>query len=322
MKNIYTNRRRLLATFGILAGGGFLPAGKVLAENKKPRCKDVAEKSGYKNMSSFETELRGSVRATSEPDKVYEIVDDGNKLLGVKYYLVLDYHSMLRLRVEVDHQGKALPKIIELHSSDMRVRFESKYGYEMHPLRKGPRYEEIYLADEQFLAELANFTVAMKDKRQTESGEQVRKDVEEALKRFEPIRRQWQGKFLKALADAGYSKNPDMCSRSSEGCYLTTAAVGVVGLPDDCWELATLRAFRDEVLAKTNQGRALIADYYALAPCIVAAIDRRPDAPRIWRKTWGLGIVPAALCAHLGLNRVAVHLYKSMTRRLQRLAGM
>ena len=104
----------------------------------------------------------------------------------------------------------------------------------------------------------------------------------------------------------------------TNACFLTTATVGAIGLADDCWELSTLRRFRDSWLARQAYGQALIADYYALAPRIVERIGTRPDAQRIWRRTYLWGIVPAALAAHFGLNRLAVRLYRRMTQRLQR----
>jgi hypothetical protein len=61
------------------------------------------------------------------------------------------------------------------------------------------------------------------------------------------------------------------------GCFLTTACVAERGLPDDCDELTTLRAFRDEYVARQPDGAALIRGYYAIAPGIVAAIHARAD---------------------------------------------
>lgn len=66
------------------------------------------------------------------------------------------------------------------------------------------------------------------------------------------------------------------------GCFITTACVQAQGLPDDCVELETLRAFRDGHVLRLDGGEALVADYYAHAPAIVAAIDRRPDADAIY----------------------------------------
>jgi hypothetical protein len=60
-------------------------------------------------------------------------------------------------------------------------------------------------------------------------------------------------------------------------CFLTTACVGAKGLPDDCRELTVLRHFRDTYLSETDLRRSLVADYYAIAPGIVAAINANPD---------------------------------------------
>jgi hypothetical protein len=103
------------------------------------------------------------------------------------------------------------------------------------------------------------------------------------------------------------------------GCFLTTAAVGAVGLADDCWELTTLRAFRDRLAAAGRAPAAAIADYYEIAPIIVESIGARPDACRIWLNTWARGIVPAAAAASLGLDRIALWFYRRMTLRLNRL---
>ena len=76
------------------------------------------------------------------------------------------------------------------------------------------------------------------------------------------------------------------------GRFLTIASVGTVGLPDDCRELATLRAFHDGWLARHPGGAALTARYYRMAPMLVRRIDRRADAR-------------GDLAARLGLRRGA-----------------
>lgn len=45
------------------------------------------------------------------------------------------------------------------------------------------------------------------------------------------------------------------------------------GLPDDCYELTTMRKYRDEILKQTNTGREIISFYYAEAPRIVKQIN-------------------------------------------------
>lgn len=111
------------------------------------------------------------------------------------------------------------------------------------------------------------------------------------------------------------------CELRTGSCYLTTAAVGVVGLADDCWELRTLRAFRDGPLLSMPGGADLIADYYRHAPALVARISTRADATQQWLRVWLFGIMPSACAARLGMNRLALHLYSRMARRLESLAA-
>lgn len=109
------------------------------------------------------------------------------------------------------------------------------------------------------------------------------------------------------------------CAPTSH-CFLTTAAVGAIALADDCWELRTLRNFRDGTLARKPGGRELIADYYNRAPKLVERINRRADAARIWLRTYWTGVLPCALAAAAGFDALALRWYMALTRRLERLA--
>jgi hypothetical protein len=60
---------------------------------------------------------------------------------------------------------------------------------------------------------------------------------------------------------------------SGSGCFLTTACVSHAGLTDDCHELTVLRRFRDTYVQSFPHGRALIAEYYASAPALVASLN-------------------------------------------------
>jgi hypothetical protein len=80
---------------------------------------------------------------------------------------------------------------------------------------------------------------------------------------------------------------------SSDKCYITTATVRSLGLPDDCATLTTLRHFRDEVLLKSPSGRSEVAAYYATAPAIVSVIDRLADARAIYRRIYEEFLAPA-----------------------------
>ncbi len=60
-------------------------------------------------------------------------------------------------------------------------------------------------------------------------------------------------------------------------CFVTTAVCEAEGKPDDCAELTAFRAFRDGWLSETEQGRRMIAEYYELAPAVVAAMRYGDD---------------------------------------------
>jgi hypothetical protein len=52
-------------------------------------------------------------------------------------------------------------------------------------------------------------------------------------------------------------------------CFLTTACVKYYSLPDDAYELTTLRKYRDNYLASSVDGKRLINDYYRISPKLV-----------------------------------------------------
>ena len=93
-------------------------------------------------------------------------------------------------------------------------------------------------------------------------------------------------------------------------CFITTAACEAHGLPDDCYVLDTLRAWRDGWL--TQNVPAEIARYYALAPGIVARFDVHPSKALIYDAMWNDFIMPALYCVERGQNRAAFAIYASM----------
>jgi hypothetical protein len=125
----------------------------------------------------------------------------------------------------------------------------------------------------------------------------------------------WAAERRDALAE---EQENDECT-SPEGCFITTACCDVLGLDDDCFELRTLRRYRDDVLAKQPGGAALIARYYALAPGILARLRTVSDDPaRDLLSVYARFVLPAALAARLGLSALAYRLY---VRMLNELAG-
>lgn len=110
---------------------------------------------------------------------------------------------------------------------------------------------------------------------------------------------------------------PVSSSTTDDECFLTTASTECLGLSDDCWELETLRYFRDYYLLRTAVGTELVSEYYAIAPNIVRHINAQPDAYKRWLNTYWSGILPTAMLVRLGMHRLAQRAYHRMVKRLQ-----
>ena len=97
------------------------------------------------------------------------------------------------------------------------------------------------------------------------------------------------------------------------GCFLTTAIVERRGIEaDDGPTLTALRRFRDGYMMKTPKRRALVAEYYEIAPRIAAAI---PQGHSDW--DWIGGRIDAAIAAiAAGDEDGAFGIYAAMVRRL------
>ena len=110
------------------------------------------------------------------------------------------------------------------------------------------------------------------------------------------------------LGDGGNSDAGD-----GGACFLTTAIVERRGIEADGGPtLTALRRFRDGYMMKTSKRRALVAEYYELAPRIVAAI---PETHSDW--DWIGGRIDAAIAAiAAGDEDGAFGIYAAMVRRL------
>lgn len=101
-----------------------------------------------------------------------------------------------------------------------------------------------------------------------------------------------------------------------KNCFLTTACVGLIGLPDDCFELTALRRFRDDALAHMAGGAGDIGLYYWHAPEIVARIAGSRNAGAELARLYARYILPSAIASRLGFQRLTRRIYSGMMREL------
>ncbi|HET6763557.1 MAG TPA: CFI-box-CTERM domain-containing protein, partial [Longimicrobiaceae bacterium] len=127
--------------------------------------------------------------------------------------------------------------------------------------------------------------------------------------------REWEAfvaKILKSVITINASS-----TANKEGCFLTTACVEARGLADDCAELTTLRAFRDGYMRAQPAGRAMIEEYYRIAPAIVRRMKASPRYPQEIAALYDRLVAPAVALVQAGRNTEALRLYAAEVRRLQ-----
>lgn len=103
---------------------------------------------------------------------------------------------------------------------------------------------------------------------------------------------------------------------SSGGCFLTSACVEAMGLPDDCYELETLRHFRDTWLKEQEGGACLIHRYYGIAPAIVDKINTLEDRKEIYTMIYERMVKPCVELIEKGEYQEATALYQKITEEL------
>ncbi len=108
---------------------------------------------------------------------------------------------------------------------------------------------------------------------------------------------------------------------SSTGCFLTSACVEAMNLPDDCEELMILRKFRDTWLVKQPGGQAEIREYYRIAPEIVNTIQRREDRQQIFQRIYDDVVCPCVLWIKQKQYHKAWKRYRNMVETLKKEYG-
>ncbi|MDF2944921.1 MAG: hypothetical protein K0S01_3779, partial [Herbinix sp.] len=69
-------------------------------------------------------------------------------------------------------------------------------------------------------------------------------------------------------------------------CYITTAVCETMDKPDNCYELTTMRNFRDTYMQQTKERQALVEEYYRTAPAIVTFINIQPSCEEKYLSIW------------------------------------
>lgn len=105
----------------------------------------------------------------------------------------------------------------------------------------------------------------------------------------------------------------------ASGCFLTTATIKSKGLSDDCYQLEILRKFRDEYMLKTDRGRLLVNEYYAIAPSIVHHLNKQKNSQAIYSFLYNTLITESIKLIEQKKYETAMNYYKNYTLELKRI---
>ncbi len=133
----------------------------------------------------------------------------------------------------------------------------------------------------------------------------------------EELLRQWKESFPKTNLKISNFENINGGFKK-RFCYITTAVCESLGKSDDCYELTTLRNYRDEYLQQTEDGEAMVKKYYDVAPTIVKHINRNPEKERIYQEIWKDYLSPCIRLIENHENEQCSVLYQDMVNTLAR----
>jgi len=104
------------------------------------------------------------------------------------------------------------------------------------------------------------------------------------------------------------------------GCFITQAVMAAVGKGDAAHELQILRAFRDGYMMRNQRLAPLVKEYYQLAPLVVQALSRRPDARQIYIAIYQHFLLPAIQAVLSNDYPKALEIYAAMLKAVAPLA--
>ena len=124
--------------------------------------------------------------------------------------------------------------------------------------------------------------------------------------------------YYKYCRNYDYSDCPIYKGDSYGGCYLTSACIYAKGLSDDCYELETLRRFRDTWLKNFKKGKDVIKQYYEIAPKIVSAINETKNSKLVYDMLYEKMVKPCVTFIEQEKYQEALELYQRMTLQLEK----
>ncbi len=128
-----------------------------------------------------------------------------------------------------------------------------------------------------------------------------------------------KGKYLKPTTSAcsSFVKNNAKEGYQRAGCYITTIVCNILGYPDDCNLLVTLRDFRENYLKQNSECLPLLIEYDQIGPIISDNIVNDPDAKITAIENTRNFLIPCVEAIKAGNLDKAIEIYKSLVLLLK-----
>lgn len=115
---------------------------------------------------------------------------------------------------------------------------------------------------------------------------------------------------------------PTTTKNKSKKCFITTAVCEHLGKPDDCYELETLRKFRNDYMMSDPERWIDVYNYLCYAPKIVEKLSLLPNAGEIYTRFNATYIQPAIVYIEHKDYEQAHKIYTRLFTEAKQLAGL
>ena len=113
----------------------------------------------------------------------------------------------------------------------------------------------------------------------------------------------------------GYGEKKE--KSSDENCFISSACLVAKNFSDDCFELETLRKYRDKLAKEDKNLRLLLKEYYQIAPKIVKKIDNHPNRMNIYDYIYDDMVLKTIDLLVKGKYSLAINHYEKIYRQLK-----
>jgi hypothetical protein len=90
------------------------------------------------------------------------------------------------------------------------------------------------------------------------------------------------GEIIIQNKDGSFSGRRSVSKEDDGSCFITTACISHHNLANNCYQLSTLRSFRDIYLSQNKEGENLIKLYYQVAPKLVSALNASQNKNQLY----------------------------------------